>query len=240
MKPYTIHGIAFNADEEGRGAFDVFNPDSKAANDIAPYGCVEELKAFIRLTDGMKTFVDVGALFGLFSLVFTRNGSAMAYAVEPSPLAFPILKSHCDANPDRNIRPIMSFAGEIEGRAVKCFIDWKHVMANEGRSGNETMTLMELRLDDLIPFLATPVDCMKIDVEGYECQVLRGASALIKKCRPLIFLECHMGSMAANGETGAGLFSLITGMGYRLELSDGAPVTELGESSMTRVICYPV
>lgn len=234
---YTIHRIPLTVNEEGYGAFNVFNPDSDAATDRGPNGMVEELKAFMRLTQGCTRLLDVGALFGLFSLVFTADPAKSAVAVEPSPWAYPILEEHCNLNPAHDIEPMPLFAGEVTGREVDCAREWKHVLANLPRAEGERITLTETAIDDILEFGA--FDCMKIDVEAYEVGVLRGAARSIQEYRPLIFLECHMGNLRDNGESGAGLYDLVRGMGYRMEDYAGRPVEGLGEESMTRVVCWP-
>ncbi|MBV6478280.1 MAG: hypothetical protein HGGPFJEG_01030 [Ignavibacteria bacterium] len=45
------------------------------------------------------------------------------------------------------------------------------------------------RLDNIIPQNQI-ISFIKIDVEGAELEVLRGAESLIKRCKPIIFFEC--------------------------------------------------
>jgi hypothetical protein len=47
--------------------------------------------------------------------------------------------------------------------------------------------LDEARREEHLP----PPDLMKIDVEGYELEVLRGAAATLRECRPALFVEVH-------------------------------------------------
>lgn len=234
MQPYEINGDHFLADNEGRGAFNVFNPASPMSTDKGPRGMVEEAKAFMRLTAEMRNFVDVGALFGIFSLLFTRNPGTKAWALEPSPFAYPILVAHCTANIDRNIIPLQVFAGRETGRKLDCGRDWKHVVANREMSG-EILTLEETRLDDL----DLECDCMKIDVEGHEGSVLRGAEQLIQRCRPMIFLEAHRNDLWRDGESAESLLELFHKWGYTLRDYSGVEVTTLDDCSMTRVVCHP-
>lgn len=235
MKPYSIYGIELIADEDGRGAFDCFNPDSPNATDRGPNGMVEEMGAFIRLTVGMKSFLDVGALFGIFSLMFTDRPGTWAYAIEPSDMAFPILCDHILAN-DRNIQPLNEFAGDVTGTIVDCARDWKHVVANLNRD-TERLQVVQKRIDDMrIP----KIDCMKIDVEGYECQVLRGAEQLIRKWKPIIFLEAHCATLPDNGETPESLMDILRSFKYHVRDYQGNPVNSFDGYSMTRAVCWPI
>lgn len=237
MKPFPFRHFTFNADEEGAGAFTCFDPARPEATDTGPNGMVAEMDAFLRLTKDMTYFMDAGALFGVFSLAFTARHGTLAYAVEPSPWALPVLKRHCEANPSHQIIPIEAFVGEVSGRRVTCTRDWKHVIANLEAGERETVTLKEHAIDDM-PF--TWCDVMKVDVEAYECQVLRGARRLIERCRPLLFVECHLENLPDNGESRGSLMQTFRDLGYRVEQLDGTPLeTFEGICGMTRVIGWP-
>lgn len=235
MKPFQFRNLTFNADEEGAGAFTCFDPARPEATDTGPNGMVAEMDAFLRLTKGKRCLVDVGALFGFFSLAFcAENPGAMAFAFEPSPWAYPVLERHVDANPECNIIPIEGFVGDTS-RLVTCSRDWKHIIANSSIQG-EQFTASEARID------ALPIrhcDVIKIDVEAYEVQVLRGARKLIERCRPLLFVECHLNNLADNGESRESLLETFRNLRYRVERLDGSPVTVFDDEGMTRVIGWP-
>ncbi len=238
MTPFQFRDMTLMADEEGAGAFKVFDPAYPQATDTGPSGMVAEMDTFLRLTVGMKHFVDVGALFGIFSLVFTRNPGTIAYAIEASPWAFPFLENHCVNNPSHNIEMFNRFAGDLHGRTVNCTRDWKHVAANLNRGGDaEHVTMYEERLDDMPEIVGC--DVMKIDVEAYECHVLRGAAGLIGRFRPLLFVECHMENLPDNGDSRASLMDCFSDLDYRVERFDGTAMTDFDQDSMTRVIACP-
>jgi FkbM family methyltransferase len=239
VRPFTFRHLTFNADEEGAGAFTCFDPARPEATDTGPNGMVAEMDAFLRLTKGKRCLVDAGALFGVFSLAFcAENPDGAAYAFEPSPWAYPVLEAHAGANPDLWVLPVNQFLGEERGRNVRCTRDWKHVIANLDREG-ERFDATEGRLDDWIaPYIH--VDVLKIDVEAYECQVLRGARKLVERCRPLLFVECHLENLPDNGESRGSLYALLRELGYRVTFLDGSPVeTFEGTEGMTRVIGWP-
>jgi FkbM family methyltransferase len=228
---FTIYDASFKLTEEGTASY-VFHPDRPEATDRGPTGMVAEMAAFARLTRGRKRLLDVGALFGFFSLVFTSRPGTSAVAIEPSPWAWPILWEHIEANLGHRIEAIQMFAGDKQ-RLIEVGRDWKHVVA--GIVSLETATVTERQIDDI----TGDFDTMKIDVEGYEVQVLRGARKLIERCKPLIFLEVHSASLPSVGESVESLLAVIGEIGYCVRDYDGKPVTYIDPGSMTRVLCEP-
>jgi FkbM family methyltransferase len=195
---------------------------------------VNEMRLFMDLTKDKNSFVDIGALFGVFSLMFTARPGTVAYAIEPSPYAWPFLMQHVQANPSHLIIPLNEFLGDTTGVSVQCGRDWKHIVA--GKTSPEMVCRTTRRLDD-IPEIQR-ADCMKIDVEGYECQVLRGGRNMIEFYRPLIFLECHQATLPTVGESPESLWKLIESLGYDVYDYGGVKLSRI-DGSFNRVICKP-
>lgn len=215
MTTYNLNGIEFNTAEGEPGDFGMFTHGDVRATDTAPWGMVEEMKAFIRVQDERKLrkLVDVGALWGVFSLVFTRYEDAKALAIEPSPWAWDGLVDNVKANPGRNIHPLMAFCGEQTGSRINCGKEWRHLIAKRPGDGPEVYPATVVALDD-IPG-AQDCDCIKIDVEGFEGPVLRGAWNLIQRQKPIIFLEAHFSVLReVSGDSNETLFELIRDLGY--------------------------
>ncbi len=239
MTRVNINGIEFNASDGEPSDFKYFC--ERQGNDTGEMGMVEEMKAFIRVQDTQKLcrLVDVGALFGVFSLVFTaRYRDTRALALEPSPSAFDGLTKNMLLNPDANIRTLQAFCSEKTGDKILVGKDWKHIVAHTflDRPGTETVT--GIAIDDIAG--AQSCDCIKIDVEGFECSVLRGVRKTIEKFHPVIFLEVHTHSLTPAGETTKGLYAMLIELGYRVCMLDDKPLESLENiGGIARVICYP-
>lgn len=67
-------------------------------------------------------------------------------------------------------------------------------------------------------------DIVKIDVEGAEVLVLRGAQRLLAECRPLIYIEVC-------GEPAKEVFSILQQHGYRLYDGDADDAKEISHCS---------
>jgi FkbM family methyltransferase len=76
------------------------------------------------------------------------------------------------------------------------------------------------RLDDVAP-LSRSVSFLKLDVEGAEVCVLRGAQRLLAEHHPAIWFEHGARSPSVYDTTTADLWALLTDHGYRVWTADG-------------------
>jgi FkbM family methyltransferase len=82
----------------------------------------------------------------------------------------------------------------------------------------EEIRVRTARLDDLVPSDA-PLRFVKVDVEGAQLQVLRGAEQTIERFRPVIVFEHGYNAQETYGTTPDMLWELVTGrFGMRISL----------------------
>jgi FkbM family methyltransferase len=112
-------------------------------------------------------------------------------------------------------------------------VEFLHVKNNPGYSGLrerdypdtpdfERLTVQTRRLDDLVAQHGLAPRFIKIDVEGAELLVLRGAQLTIEAHRPVIVIE-HGSAAEGYGETPATFYELATDLGLRIFNFDGDP-----------------
>lgn len=85
-------------------------------------------------------------------------------------------------------------------------------------TGYQRVTVPQLPLDS---FGFTDVDIIKIDVEGYELEVLRGAVNTIQSNRPIVQIECVEIQPRAFGQTIQELMDYFNTRNYVITLADG-------------------
>lgn len=72
----------------------------------------------------------------------------------------------------------------------------------------EEIEVQVRKLDDLIP-PHLKIDCLKIDVEGGEFHVLKGAATLLKRSCPHVIFECGLGASEYYGTQPGSLFDFF-------------------------------
>jgi FkbM family methyltransferase len=149
------------------------------------------------LRPGM-TVVDVGAHHGLYTLLVSkrvgRKGRVIAF--EPSPRECERLEKHLRLNRCSNTELLPCALGEDPGDADLYLVDGFQDWCNSLRPPPidepiRTMRVSVQRLDDVLAESGvTKVDFIKLDVEGAELSVLRGArKLLLRESRPAILAE---------------------------------------------------
>ena len=153
-------------------------------------GTISVLKKFLHPGD---VFLDVGAHIGLFSCVVARF-VGFVYAVEPHPEAYSKLRENIRINKLQNVCALNIALGEEEGEAC-IFSDKDKSTASlicpeniRGELGKQTHVMT---IDMLIEngTIRAPT-FMKVDVEGFELEVLKGARNLLSSSKaPMLCVE---------------------------------------------------
>lgn len=147
-----------------------------------------------RLTaaEPLRTIFDVGGNFGQSALRFSRAfPQARIYTFEPVPDSFRELEARIVKM--RNIEPFNIGFGDMPGRfQIQIQPDSQgNSLASKSSGGGA----VEVRLETVDAFVAekgiNQIDLLKIDVEGFELQVLKGASGMLRDGAVRhIFAEC--------------------------------------------------
>jgi len=131
-----------------------------------------------------RTFVDVGANVGIWSLPMTQHFKKIV-SYEPSRQNIECLKSNIPQGIDLREKAVADFAGEAKfHQAGKNCGDGK--LCREGVKSSYTVPVV--RLDDEG---IDEVDMIKIDTQGWELDVLKGMLNLIKSQQPWIMFEIN-------------------------------------------------
>ena len=188
----------------------------------------EELQFCLSYLRPGDHFVDVGANVGVFStLVGTRIPGVRITAVEPFPPVRKDLVANLALN-DLSIDVVDSAVSDAAGSATFEVLDrdvLNRLAPDDGRGGDgggggTSITVPVTTLDELVG--GDPPALIKIDVEGSELLVMKGARRLLSDAAtgPVLLFE-HAGYCAHFGITPAEVRAFLTEVGYSIYLLDG-------------------
>lgn len=137
-------------------------------------------------------FVDVGAYSGIYTLLACNaNPKLQAVAIEPNPAMQAILQRNVTLNGlDERVTVLEKALSSQTGRADLTIPadDRTAASLDHGARAGHTVSVEVTTGDDVLADL--PVDLIKIDVEGWEHEVLDGIAGLLGSRRPTIIVEC--------------------------------------------------
>jgi len=188
--------------------------DHYITRSLEVYGeyCPDEWRMLKQIIRPGMTVVEVGANMGTHSVDMARAcAPGPFYAFEPQPRIFQILCANLALNDIGNALAYPEGCGEAEGEAVVPLVDY----AGRGNFGGVALQAagargIKVRIRALDSFELPACGLIKIDVEGFEPQVLRGARQTIARCRPILYVENDRPAQQQE------VISLIADMGYRL------------------------
>lgn len=137
------------------------------------------------------TVWDIGANVGYYTLMFSRlvGDGGRVYAFEPSPRNFGFLARHVAINDRINVTAYPYALADYEGKAT---FEERSINTTSQFSMDGNVTVPVRSLDNLIERGDVTIPShIKIDVEGAELGVLRGATRLLSVHRPIVFLATH-------------------------------------------------
>lgn len=189
-----------------RGDFAVNRHDNIMTYALATYGEIseDEFDVLSKHVEPGMVVIDIGANIGVHTVAFSKmlQGSGLVLAFEPLPTTFHLLAANIEINALNNV-----FAQRAAVGASCESLQLPHIDADTQANFGTFNALREAKAAG-VPTPQTTIDAMgvercdliKIDVEGSEMDVLRGATKTIAKFSPVVFAECNEGEDAQAAE----------------------------------------
>lgn len=203
-----------------------------------------ELDGFVaECRDGMVLF-DIGAHFGLFTLAALHWGgpAARSVAVDPSIAALHVFDENmrlagAGTRVQRHYAAIGAEDGELlllTGGAGSL-----HMMTAPETPRHDTVPVPLWTLDSLVQRSGLSPTHVKIDVEGEEDGVLRGGETVLRRDRPIVFLELHCGILRRSGREPLAVLARLQSYGYRVLEIAGKPILPADAAALdvARIVC---
>lgn len=195
-----------------RGFFAYNQFDLVVGRSLEHYGewCDEELDLFKEIINPGDIILDVGAYLGTHTVFFAKEvgplGKVLAF--EPQRSSFQMLCTNLTLNALYNTHCFQVGLSDEQGQVKLPVVDpyeGKNYggIPIEGYIEGETLALIPIDLLDL-----KQCNHIKIDVEGMEEKVLKGAVKTIERCRPILYVENN------TVEDSNGILQTLKNLGY--------------------------
>lgn len=198
-----------------------------------------------RLIKSDTVIVDIGSNIGtaaLHAAATAKNG--MVYAYEPDSANYSSLRENMSLNHFENIVTIQKALGEIPTRSklfkVNRFNNGMNRILPEGSPVQDFEIIEVSTLDEEMKRLKPiRIDLIKIDVEGYELNVLKGARQVLEQFHPLLVVEVVDVNLKNNGQSSAEVIEFLKLFGYKfMDLKNGNALTQSHYPMETDILCY--
>lgn len=173
-----------------------------------------------------KNIIDIGANVGLYSLYAKFLPDCMFYSFEPFKKVFDILNKNIELN---NINNIITYNIGLADKKEK-----KELKISLTNNGLNTMGNNPLRfntddvnevnvdtIDNLFYDNNIEVNYIKIDTEGFEYYILKGAEKTINKYKPIIQIEYNITNMKQCDIEPEKIEKLINQLNYKKAILTG-------------------
>lgn len=180
-----------------------------------------ELHHLAALIGRNGVFIDIGANIGVYSLRAASlvGPGGRVIAVEPGADALAGLRRNLALNPQLAITVVPKAMSDHEGEATLHHVGAGYdpqaysLLPDATASEGETVPLTTLdalcRAEGL-----TRVDCIKIDAEGVEPQVLAGGRETLAALRPTVIMEMNSNILGGRHDVTERAWRFLTDLGY--------------------------
>ncbi len=181
----------------------------------------EEYKLIENLSKPDSVIVDVGANVGYYTLWVSKfNYNGKVYAFEPNELNYKRLCENIASNSsDHQIIPVKNAVSNFSGFvSMTSELDTlNHILKVDDASNLETVQVECITLDQFAEKNAIQhIDFLKIDVEGFEWEVLDGAKKMLETSSIGIVQVEINNALDNSGHTSQQLLDLLLANGYAL------------------------
>lgn len=181
-----------------------------------------EFNSFLQHTVGKKTFLDIGSSYGAFGLALAkRDSSSKVYCFDGSINAWLALNQTIELNELTNIKCHRALVGDVDG-LVGVAYDQHQSLVNT----NSNLSDLMIQVDTFCELFNVIPDCMKIDTEGCEFKVLKGAIDTITAHKPTLFMEVHPNFLKFHGNTIYDVLDFFDQINYVALDLDGNEITD--------------
>jgi FkbM family methyltransferase len=189
------------------------NPLSLVYKYPKPLGPLGRLTSLVKKKFSFLAVVDVGANVGDTACIIKTAEEVPILCIEGDEYVFGFLQKNIAQF--QNVTARKLFLGETTKKIRASFekSGW-NLTLKPSETSSQAVNLT--RLDDFI-FSESgwqTFKLVKIDAEGFDCSIIRGATSFLREIHPVIHFEYNRENMDAIGEPGIETLLLLAGLGY--------------------------
>lgn len=193
---------------------------------VVNYGGYEAVLLFEKYLRPGDIYIDIGANYGYMAINAKKlvGDLGTVIAIEPDPRALSLLKFNAELNKSR-IDIIQKAIADSEGEsgfnvATEIGLSRLDNLSNDmlGVTMQERIMIQKTTLDKLVADFIPHKDIrlVKMDVEGHELRILRGATQVLANRKTMFMLEINHGALSLNKVTFKDILEFFLTRSYKV------------------------
>jgi FkbM family methyltransferase len=177
----------------------------------------ETKKLFTDIIQKDWNIIDVGANIGMYSALFGILSDGDKFLIEASNDNMIILKENLEPLEQNGVKFIYvndAFGDKLEDTMSTIHYLW----TGKGSVLQDTKLYKFNTIDNLLKSYDKKINLIKIDVDGFDYQVLRGAEQTLKNHKPMIMFELMEETLNMAGYNSQDVFNFLEQMNYKVEV----------------------
>ena len=161
--------------------------------------------------------IDVGANIGMYSALFGILSDGDKFLIEASNDNMIMLKENLEPLEQNGVKFI--YVNDAFGDKLEETISTIHYLwTGKGSVLQDTKLYNFNTIDNLLKSYTKKINLIKIDVDGFDYQVLKGAEQTLKNHKPMIMFELMEETLNMAGYNSQDVFNFLEQMNYKVEV----------------------
>ena len=209
----------------GKYEFQTIKNDQGISTELQIYESHEPLTTHLMINELKEDMVciDLGSNIGYYAVIESNiiGESGKIFAIEPSPINFPILKLNLENQKKNNFVAYNIGIGDKNEEMefiISAKSNWSRIRMNNEKINSEDKVI-KIPVKTLNSFVnendIKKIDILRMDVEGFEYNIIVGANNVLEKYKPKIFVEIH--KMYLGKEKTCKIFNDLKNKGYEIK-----------------------